>query len=352
MLAVSAHIGLAGDAMSDETREWWGTGRRRAAPDLAHPDRRRRCWRWSARTSSMLLKPHWTWLDDHQARDFDDGAEPSCGRSSPRPACWRAARSRRRPAAATACSSWRARWRRWCSCSATCSSSPRSCTAPSRSVPTALGGEPDHRVFSLCEVEAHLRVGLRPSHGRRAGRRSTARARRRRRRNAGPVASRLRGQTAPRRTDGGASAAAPDDAARLRRAGLAHVVAGEPERVLAAHVLSQPPGPLLSRRVAPARPASVHRVRRRGRPARWRRSPPRARRAHPAVSDLQHGHQSRGGQEPRVAGAEGGIVRLHARVLRLRVPRRRRSAGRAEGGGAARRRGRGGAAEGATTAAS
>ena len=24
MLALTAHIGLAGDAMSDETREWWG----------------------------------------------------------------------------------------------------------------------------------------------------------------------------------------------------------------------------------------------------------------------------------------------------------------------------------------
>ena len=68
---------------------------------------------------------------------------------------------------------------------------------------------------------------------------------------------------------------------------------------------------------------------------------PRARTGAAALSDFQRRHQSRGGQEPRVAGAQGGVVRLHARVLRFRVPRRRRSARRTEGGRRARGGGRG-----------
>ena len=52
------------------------------------------------------------------------------------------------------------------------------------------------------------------------------------------------------------------DARELGRAGLAHLVAGQPERVLAPHLLPQPPRALLSGRVAAARAAPVHGVRR------------------------------------------------------------------------------------------
>ncbi len=62
----------------------------------------------------------------------------------------------------------------------------------------------------------------------------------------------------------------------LGRAGLADVVAGQPERVLAPHVLSQPPGALLPRRLAHAR----RRIRSPGSTTRttcpWRSWPPDA----------------------------------------------------------------------------
>ena len=94
-----------------------------------------------------------------------------------------------------------------------------------------------------------------------------------------------------------------------------------PQRVLAAPALPEPPGAVL-----PGRPAkSATPTRSPGSTATTTCPSTDAQTGdrRPALSHLQRRAQSGRRQEPGVAAAQGGVVRLHARLLRLRVSRRR-----------------------------
>ena len=256
MLAVTAHIGLAGDAMSDETREWWGrVGGVQLLISLllivvgllalVGPH------------IFAMLRPQWPWLGRATRSRSPTVTRRRVGAAhGGRRAGGALAADGERPwqPAARAGRQGRARRR---SSSATCSSSRCSCTAPCRSSPFRSAAAYRYAVFSLCDVEARLRTAA-----------VVARAacpRRQVRPGAGGTcrASRSRPPRGPRRRHRRVLLVM----LRVRRTGVAHVVAGGPQRVLAAHVLSQPPGALLPRRLAQADAASVHRVRRRRRSA-------------------------------------------------------------------------------------
>ena len=107
-----------------------GTRRRRAAADLAAPDRRRAPG--ARRAAPLRDGAHAVAVAGGAPESRSPRSWASCGRGSRRRACLRGARRRRR-AMATGSSTGPARSRPWCSSSATCSFSRCSCTASCRS---------------------------------------------------------------------------------------------------------------------------------------------------------------------------------------------------------------------------
>ncbi len=126
MLAVSAHIGSGRRCHVGRDARVVGTGRRRAAADLARPDRRRRCWPCVGPHIFDLHAPAWRPGSIMHEISVEDGARVRRGPCSPATGVL-AGRSqqtgtgRRQPPARTGGPGRR----RWCSCSATCSSSRR-----------------------------------------------------------------------------------------------------------------------------------------------------------------------------------------------------------------------------------